>query len=337
MTATGTHRVGVVAELPALLLELGVDPKPVLAAAGVPGDLLRDPENRIPFLMLGRLAAEAVAASGCPHFGALLGLRGGVHSLGLVGRLMAKAPTVQDAVLDLCLNQVRFIEGAVTYLAVRDGVGLWGYTVQAPPLRGIPAILDAALGIAVGMLRQLCARRGEEVRFGRAAPADVTAYRAAFRIPCVFDAEQTCVVLPPDLLAAPVRTADPALRRILRRQVAEYWARVQPTVAEQAKRALAAHLTLENASLDVVAATLGIGPRTLNRRLQAEGTSFRVVLGQARHEVACQLLGGTRLPVTEIGAALGYATPPGFVRAFRRTSGAAQSTWRRASAVRDAA
>lgn len=55
MTAAGTHRVGVVAELPALLLELGVDPKSVLAAAGVPGDLLRDTENRIPFPLLGRL------------------------------------------------------------------------------------------------------------------------------------------------------------------------------------------------------------------------------------------------------------------------------------------
>jgi AraC-like DNA-binding protein len=337
MTARGTHRVGVVTELPAALLALGVDPKAVLAAAEVPPEMLRDAENRIPFDMLGQLLAEAVAISGCPHIGVLTGLRGGTHSLGLVGRLMATAPTLRDAILDLCVNQVRFIEGAVTYLTVQDGVGVWGYAVQAPPMRGVPAILDGAIGIAVAMLREFCGARGEEARFGHAAPADASGYRQALGIHCVFDADQTCIVLPAALLAAPVRSADPALRKILQRQVVEYWARAQPPVAEQARRALAAYVTAGEPTLERVAATLGMGPRTLNRRLQAEGTSFRAVLAQARHDVACQLLGTTRLPVTEIGMALGYATPPGFVRAFRRSAGQPPGEWRRAQAAQYAA
>jgi AraC-like DNA-binding protein len=100
-------------------------------------------------------------------------------------------------------------------------------------------------------------------------------------------------------------------------------------MAEQARRALAAHVTAGEASLDVVAAMLNLGPRTLNRRLQVDGTSFRAVLDLARHDVACQLLGGTRMPVTDVGVTLGYASPPGFVRAFRRTAGHAPSEWRR--------
>ncbi|BDG70452.1 hypothetical protein Rmf_03810 [Roseomonas fluvialis] len=67
----------------------------------------------------------------------------------------------------------------------------------------------------------------------------------------------------------------------------------------------------------------------MNRRLQGEGTSFRRVLDQARHEMACQLLGTTRMAVTEIGTALGYATPPGFVRTFRRSAGLPAREWRR--------
>jgi AraC-like DNA-binding protein len=327
---TGTHRIGVVSELPVTLLALGVDPRPVLATAGVPGEMLRDPENRIPFRLLGRLLDEAVAASRCPHIGVLLGLRGGLQSLGLVGRLMATAPTLRDAILDLCINQVRFIEGAVTYLTVQHGVGLWGYAVQAPPLRGIAPILDGAIGIAVSMIAQLCGTRGEEARVSHAGPADATAYRLALGIPLSFNAEQTCLVLSPEVLAAPVRTADPVLRRILQRQVAEYWARSQPAVAEQARRALAAQVTAGEASLDIVAEALGLGPRTLNRRLQAEGTNFRLVLEQARHDVACQLLATTRMPVTEIGVVLGYASAAGFVRAFRRIAGQPPGMWRRA-------
>lgn len=327
---TGTHRVGVLAELPAVLLELGVDPGAVLEAAGVAPAVLRNPENRMPFQDVGRLLDAAVEATGCPHLGLLIGLRGGLHSLGVVGRLMATAPTVRDAILDLCVNQVRFIEGAVTYFTAPGGVGLWGYAVQAPPLRGVATIMDGAMGIGASLLHQLSGLRADQIRFGRAAPGDGKAFRAAMGIPCVFDAEQTCLVLAPEVLAAPVRTADPVLRRILQRQVSEYWARAQPPVAEQAKRALAAYVTAGESTLEVVANSLGLGPRTLNRRLQAEGTSFRAVLDQTRHEVACQLLQTTRMPVTEIGTALGYATPPGFVRAFRRSAGQPPSEWRRA-------
>ncbi|MGE0226370.1 MAG: AraC family transcriptional regulator [Acetobacteraceae bacterium] len=326
---SGTHRLGVVTELPAILLELGVDPKPVLAAAGVPAELLRNPENRIPFPVLGRLLHEAVAASGCPHLGLLVGRRGGLQSLGLVGRLMSTAPTVREAIMDLCINQVRFIEGAVTHLTLHDGGGLWAYSVQAPPLQGIDAILDGAIGIGVSVVQQLSGHRAEEVRFSHAQPKDVDAYRVALGVTPVFNVEQTCLVLSREVLAAPVRTADPVLRRILQRQVVVYWARAQPSMAEQVQRALAAHVTTGEASLEIVAAVFGIGPRTLTRRLRAEGTSFRAVLEQARHDVARQLLGGTRMPVTEIGFSLGYASPPGFVRAFRRAAGQPPSEWRR--------
>ncbi|MEO3474110.1 AraC family transcriptional regulator ligand-binding domain-containing protein [Roseomonas sp. CAU 1739] len=322
--------MGVAAELPATLLALGVDPKPVLAAAGVQPDLLRDPENRISFPVLGALLETAVAASNCPHVGLLTGLRGGLHSLGLVGRLMGTAPTVREAILDLCVNQVRYIDGAVTYLTVQGGVGLWGYAVQAQPLRGLAAIQDAAMGIGIRMIAQLCGRQGEEARFGHSPPADLAPHRLSLGIPVSFDAEQTCLVLAPEVLAAPVRTADAALRRILQRQVTEYWARSQPAVAEQARRALAAQVTAGEASLALVARALGLGPRTLNRRLEAEGTSFRTVLEQARHDAACQLLAATRMPATKISAALGYASPAGFVRAFRRTAHQPPGEWRKA-------
>ena len=333
----GYHRVGVVAELPATLLALGVDPKPVIAAVGLPPDLLRNPDNMIAFADLGRLLEAAVAASGCAHLGIHVGLRGGLASLGLVGRLMATAPTVREAILDLCINQVRYIQGAVSYLTVLDGVGQWGYSVQAPRLPGIAAIMDAAVGIGDRCIHQLSGHRPETVWLSRTVPADPTPYHRGFGVAPRFDAEQTCVVLGPGALAAPVRTADPVLRRILQRQVAAYWARAQPSVAEQVRRAVAAQLTTGEASLERVAERLDLGPRTVNRRLRAEGSSFRAVLDQARNDVACQLLGGTRMPITDISGALGYATPPGFVRAFRRMNGQTPTEWRRGQLTTEAA
>ena len=73
---------------------------------------------------------------------------------------------------------------------------------------------------------------------------------------------------------------------------------------------------------------LSMHPRTLNRRLQAEGTSFRKLANEARFLIARQLLAGTRMEVTDIGLALGYAELSGFTHAFQRWSGTAPSEWR---------
>ena len=72
-------------------------------------------------------------------------------------------------------------------------------------------------------------------------------------------------------------------------------------------------------------------PRALNRRLQAEGTTFRRLLNEARFEVARQLLAGTRIGVTDIGAALGYAETSAFSHACRRMAGRSPHEWRAGS------
>ena len=64
--------------------------------------------------------------------------------------------------------------------------------------------------------------------------------------------------------------------------------------------------------------TLSMHPRTLNRRLSAEGKNFRDLLGEAHFEVARQLLTVTNIKVTAIAEMLGYADPSGFTRAFER-------------------
>jgi AraC-like DNA-binding protein len=44
--------------------------------------------------------------------------------------------------------------------------------------------------------------------------------------------------------------------------------------------------------------------------------------------VACQLLGGTRLSITEIGLVFGYSDTAVFTRSFERQCGLAPSEWR---------
>lgn len=93
-------------------------------------------------------------------------------------------------------------------------------------------------------------------------------------------------------------------------------------------RELRARVIFPDTSLEEIAGEFSMQPRTLNRRLQAEGTTFRELINEARFEVACQLLKGTGMRIADIALALGYANASGFSRSFQRWSGAAPSEWR---------
>ena len=114
----------------------------------------------------------------------------------------------------------------------------------------------------------------------------------------------------------------------MQNSVAEYWAVQHPRMAERVVRILRPRVVFGNVSLEDVADQLSMHPRTMNRNLQSEGTSFRSLLNEARFQVARQLLAGTRIGVTDIALTLGYSEPSGFTHAFKRWPGTAPIEWR---------
>ena len=71
-------------------------------------------------------------------------------------------------------------------------------------------------------------------------------------------------------------------------------------------------------SLDRLAAELHLSRRTLVRRLEDCGTSFRALCDAHRGRRAKWLLADEHLPVSEVAYRLGYSDPGNFSRAFRR-------------------
>lgn len=74
-------------------------------------------------------------------------------------------------------------------------------------------------------------------------------------------------------------------------------------------------------SMDDVASRLAISSRTLQRRLQQEGTSFQKVLDDLREELARHYLSTSNYSNGQIAFLLGYEEPNSFFRAFRAWTG----------------
>lgn len=78
------------------------------------------------------------------------------------------------------------------------------------------------------------------------------------------------------------------------------------------------------------ARALGVGERTLQRRLEGEGTSFQGVLAKTREALARHYLCHTQLTPNEIAYLLGFGDPNSFYRSFRRWTGTTPEQVRRA-------
>ncbi|MEM7794524.1 MAG: AraC family transcriptional regulator ligand-binding domain-containing protein [Cyanobacteria bacterium P01_C01_bin.118] len=84
-------------------------------------------------------------------------------------------------------------------------------------------------------------------------------------------------------------------------------------------------------SMAEIAQKLAVSSRTLQRRLQAEGTSFQQELSNLRAELANHYLANTPYSSAEISFLLGYSDPSSFFRAFHLWTGKTPDTVREMS------
>lgn len=80
--------------------------------------------------------------------------------------------------------------------------------------------------------------------------------------------------------------------------------------------------------MSVVARSMGMSARTLQRRLDGEGTSFERILDEVRRDIALQHLVNPSISSYEIAGLVGFMEPSPFFRAFRRWFGCTPKEWR---------
>lgn len=332
----GLLRVAPLMAIPAILREHGVEPGEVLAEFDIAPAIFDDPENTLPFATVGRLLGRCRERMDCAHLGLLMGQRSGVSALGAVGYLMQSSPDVRTALRALVEFLHLHDRGASVSLAVEGDFAELGYAILQ---RGVPnseLILDGAMVIALNIMRGMCGQdwRPTEVLLAHSRPDDPAPFRAAFGMIPSFDAQRSVLVFPSRWLDHPLPSADPLLHKLMQGRIQELRRQGDESLPGQVRRLLRQAIPGGDPSFENVARRIGIGERTLNRRLREEDTSFAMLREEIRYEVACQLLKETRMPANQVALALGYTDASSFTRAFRRWSGKGPARWRAGVATR---
>jgi len=105
-------------------------------------------------------------------------------------------------------------------------------------------------------------------------------------------------------------------------------AQAEDSFVELVRRTIQNRLAGQRPSIEFIAQTLHISPRTMQRRLQEFGYSYQRLLDEARHQMARYYLSNSLLELNETAYLLGFEDPNSFGRAFRIWEGVPPSDWR---------
>ncbi|PBC75753.1 AraC-like DNA-binding protein [Streptomyces sp. TLI_235] len=162
--------------------------------------------------------------------------------------------------------------------------------------------------------------------------ADSSVYESFFGVETRFRRPDGLLRMPRGLLSSPLSHGDETLRALalayLAQQAPEPAAELAPRVRAALAQSLGAAGTYH---IDSVARLLSVHPRTLQRRLAAEGTAFATILDDVRRDAARRYLVTSDLPMYQIASLLGLSEQSALSRCCRRWWG---SPTRRCDAMR---
>ena len=100
------------------------------------------------------------------------------------------------------------------------------------------------------------------------------------------------------------------------------------TLADDVRIALSESICGDRPAIGKVAKSLGMSPRTMQRRLEELGTTYQEVLDDVRRRLARRLLTNTDLGMGEVAFVLGFEEVNSFSRAFHSWEGTTPARWR---------
>lgn len=281
-----------------------------------------------------RLWRAAARCTGDPAFGLKVGARVDPASLEVIGRALPASATLREGVATAQKYQ-RLVSDGARLQAIAGPAGTWlVYHPRQGTLAFSPHQVEAVLAAVVCFARRATGRRALkplQVQFNQPAIGALAGYRAVFRCTVAFDQAFSGVLLDNALLDAPLPRADARLARAHHQRAAARLAELSgPQALVQALRHwIAAQPPGHAPTREQAARAMGLGARTLARRMATLGVDFSSLLDDARRDAALHAVAHEpERTLAEIGQRLGFAEPSTFWRAFRRWTGETPAAWR---------
>ena len=310
----------------------GHDPQSVFARVGLTHDMLLDQGARISHKTVDRLWAAATQVVNDPCFGLRAVEFWHPSHFNALGYAWLASCTLRQALNRL--NRYVHILSQATDVRLEDTPEGLVFTLSDSLEQ--PTRMDLSMAIVVSMCRLNFGPnlKPVAVSFIHPEPSCGEKYFAVFKCPVYFGAAHDGLILKREDVDKRLPGGNPNLAEINDRVMIRYLADLnQADIVHRTQAAVIELLPSGHISDEKVARALSMSVRSLQRKLQQAGTTFRKILDQTREDLAKQYIRDNKLDLTEIAFLLGFSEHSAFSRAFKRWTGQTPSARRRAEAA----
>lgn len=332
--------VSVVRDIVNFAAAQGASAEEICRAAGVASALLTEPDKQIAGHHIYRAWQKAEELTGDADIGLHLGEQIHPTAIGLIGFVMLSCETLGEALEKLTrytnlmsdgIKGKLLSEKSTASIEVNVVGDVENFLLEAPR-QPIESILSAIATVA----RHLTGRPLPitEVHFQHSRPSNISEHQRIFDAPVSFNQTSNILRFSSDALEYKILLANKDLLTALETQAEQLLTELdnQETLSAKAQREIIKKLKGDAPTIGDIARALGMSERSLQRELNAEGTSFREVLDRARQDLALRHLRNKKTSVAEVAFLLGFSEPSAFHRSFKRWTGQTPHAFREKNA-----
>lgn len=308
----------------------------LLSGSGLSEADAQDPHGRLSLETFTLLVERARALTAEPGLGFYLGLQKRLSMYGYLGFAAMSASSLREALdmfvrftptLTTSVSLTLKVEGRVASLIVHEFADL-GSAHDV-------ALLSLVVGMRpIGKMLTGVDLQGEHVDIALPEPPYFSRFKHLVG-DMRFGRPVTQIVFDAAHLDLPLAQSNRSALQLAREQCERALDALgyDGDLVERARRAVSSSGGEGFRSLKEVAKALHVSPRTLRRRLAAQGLSFTSLLERERCEKAMTLLQSQKISLESVAEQLGYSTLSSFVRAFQRWTGSTPAVYRREQAI----
>ncbi|MFO0993766.1 MAG: AraC family transcriptional regulator ligand-binding domain-containing protein [Hyphomicrobiales bacterium] len=309
-----------------VLGQIGTPIERRLDEAHIPYAMLDDPESLLPLAHLLNFLTRNARAEGVEDLGLRAAAQSHVSGLGLFGRIL-----VQSASLNLALEKAsRLIP------LFNSGQRIWieRWQGQVRICHHLPRMAGEGrrygnqftMLMIIDLMRQAAGPnwRPDEIHLERGVDDPAVYQSLGVRLR---DSAIAAIVCNDHLLSRPMLGS---VQGVARAEDTTSLARGAPpdNFVDSIRQVIGTYLRNDMIGIDHISEVVGLGSRTLQRRLRQRGLDYSELVAATRLSLARRMLDDRGIAVTDIAQELGYSDAANFTRAFRKWTGLAPSAYR---------
>jgi AraC-like DNA-binding protein len=316
-------RVDALRKFPEVVTQLAGNPRALLTKVQIDPAKLNNRHAVIPYRSMVQVLERASIELACPDFGMrLAAAQGGIKVLGPLEYAMRNSRTMREA-FRYCAGHIQVYSTAsrMVFEENRAADALFlRFDILLARLPSHRQIVERALLLTQHTAMNISSGkvRAKEIWFAHQPMSPPALYGEYFGANVRFGQDADGLFFDNEDLDAPIPNVDSQIYELTTDFIEHRFPAADSVLSNQVRSIVERGISDGDCTYNNAAAMLGMHPRTLQRRLRAEGVIFETIKDGVRRDIALRYLRNSSLPLIRIANLLGYSETSALSRSCYR-------------------